>query len=762
MARQGSSGRKTHAGAKAWAPELDAAGRPAGLLLPDGVANAAGWLRGLVSQWAAAEVAPGRLLPWLPVAFGLGIVAYFTADREPTWWATSTLTLISFAVTFLARRRPVGLPLALAFAACACGLAVATLHTVRIAHPILQVPLSSVSVAGFVEIREERERSDRIVVRVQRFEAPHVTSAPERVRVAVRKGSAPAVGSFVQFKAHLSPPLQPLRPGGYDFARDMYFQRIGASGYALGAVKTTTPPVAGGFWLRYATVVDDLREAIDKRIRAVIPGDNGSIASALITGKRDAISTPVNDAMYISSLAHVLSISGYHMAVVAGIVFFFIRAGLALVPSLTNRHPIKKWAAFGALLAAAFYLLLSGAEVATQRSFIMIAIVLVGVMLDRPTLTFRTLAVAAIAVLMLAPQAVVHPSFQMSFAATLALIAAYQYGLPWHADRDSSLALRMALWGGREFAGLILASLVAGLATTPYAAFHFHRLAPYGTLANLLAMPVVSVAVMPMGILGIVAMPFGYDAVFWRLMGDGIDWMIWVSLWVANLPGAVGRIQAFGTGPLLAGTAGLLMICLLRTPLRWSGAVLVAAAALWAVLTPRADVLIAGDGQATAFRGSDGRLAVLHSGRDSFAIKEWLAADADARTPKDPSLANGVTCDAIGCIGRLGDGRLISMVLALEAFAEDCARAAVVVSVREAMSPNCVATLVDRNIWRSRGAVALRWMGDRFEQTVTLPPDYDRPWGHGSTTAATDTRLSVTPSISSDATPRPDDLGADD
>jgi competence protein ComEC len=200
---------------------------------------------------------------------------------------------------------------------------------VRIAHPILQVPLSSVSVAGFVEIREERERSDRIVVRVQRFEAPHVTSAPERVRVAVRKGSAPAVGSFVQFKAHLSPPLQPLRPGGYDFARDMYFQRIGASGYALGAVKTTTPPVAGGFWLRYATVVDDLREAIDKRIRAVIPGDNGSIASALITGKRDAISTPVNDAMYISSLAHVLSISGYHMAVVAGIVFFFIRAGLA-------------------------------------------------------------------------------------------------------------------------------------------------------------------------------------------------------------------------------------------------------------------------------------------------------------------------------------------------------------------------------------------------------------------------------------------------
>src|SRR5262249_23037954 len=159
---------------------------------------------------------------------------------------------------------------------------------------------------------------------------------------------------------------------------------------------------------------------------------------------------------------------------------------------------------------------------------------------------------------------------------------AYQHGLPWRADRESSLGQRVALWGFREFAGLILASLVAGLATTPYAAYHFHRLAPYGTLANLLAMPVVSILVMPMGILGVAAMPFGFDAVFWRLMGDGIDWMIAVSLWVAGLPGAVGRIQAFGTGPLLAGTAGLLLICLLRSPLRWSGATVVAAAGLWA------------------------------------------------------------------------------------------------------------------------------------------------------------------------------------
>jgi competence protein ComEC len=371
LVRQSPHNERLRARAKVWAPTSDAARRPAGLLLPDGIVDAAGSLRGLLAEWIAAEIAPGRLMPWLPVAFGFGIVAYFSADREPAWWAAVALAIAGLVITVLARHRAIGFPLVLGLTAVAAGFATATLQTERIAHPILRSPAASVLVSGFVEVREERERSDRIVVRVQAIEGSLAKPAPERVRVAVRKGSAPAVGSFVEFKTRLSPPMQPLRPGGYDFARDMYFQRIGASGYALGAIKAKAPPVARGFWLQYATVIDDVREAIDKRIRAVMPGDNGSIASALITGKRDAISTPVNDAMYVSSLAHVLSISGYHMAVVAGIVFFFIRAGLALFPSLASRYPIKKWAALCALLAAGLYLLLSGAEVATQRSFIM-------------------------------------------------------------------------------------------------------------------------------------------------------------------------------------------------------------------------------------------------------------------------------------------------------------------------------------------------------------------------------------------------------
>src|SRR5206468_8725105 len=260
-------------------------------------------------------------------------------------------------------------------------------------------------------------------------------------------------------------------------------------------------------------------------------------------------------------------------------------------------------------------------------------------------------AVAALIVLTIAPEALVHPSFQMSFAATLGLVALVQIGMPrLFATADHTATARAALWGGRELTTLLAASLIAGLATTPYAAFHFHRVTPYGVLANLAAMPVVSAVVMPAGLLGLVAMPFGFDRLFWAIMGVGIDWMIAVTQWVAALPGAVGRVPAFGIGPLIAASLG--MFGLLRTPLRWSGAVLVLLAALWAARVPQPDILISADGRNVGVRGQDGRLQLMHAAkgsRDAFLLKEWLAADADARTAADTSLTSGVSCEDLGC-----------------------------------------------------------------------------------------------------------------
>ncbi|MGA8653975.1 MAG: ComEC/Rec2 family competence protein [Xanthobacteraceae bacterium] len=626
------------------------------------------------------------------------------------------------------------------------------------------------SVAGFVELRDESQKSDRFVLRVERIDGNRIVDKPQRVRLSVRRGMAPPAGAFVEAKAQLNPPLQPLRPGSYDFARDLYFQRIGASGFAHGAVKVVTPPAQAGLRLRAATFIESVRDAIDARIRSVLSGDVGSIASALITGKRDAITPYLYDAMFVSGIGHVLSISGYHMAVVAGVVFFILRALLALIPGLADRMPIKKWAAFGALLVTACYLVLSGAEVATQRSFIMIAIVLIGVVLDRPVLTLRTVTIAALIVLFFSPEAVVHPSFQMSFAATLALIAAYAYGQPLaRAGADSSLGARAALWGVNEIVSLLLASLVAGFATTPYAAYHFHRLAPYGVIANLFAMPVVSAWVMPMGILGVVAIPFGFDSLFWRQMGYGIEWMDTVALWVASLPGAFGRVTSFGTGPLLLATAGLLLIGLLKTPLRWGGAIFVVLAVVLAARTPVPDVLVAADGRTFAVRGAGGKLAFHHTGSDTFATREWLTADADGRDPSDKGLGEGIACDPAGCIGTLGDGRIVSYVLAPDAFEEDCRRAAVIVATRDA-PPDCEATVIGRKHWRERGALALYRDGAGFVIEAARPLNYDRPWAprlvHAAPSAAKGKTPARAPASTSspprDATPSSGDLQADD
>jgi len=734
--------------------------RPRGAAWPS--SDTLGGARDVISRWFAADVAAGRLMPWLPICFGFGIVLYFTADREPSVWAALALAAVFAAAAFFARKRPIAFPLMLALTAAAAGFAVITWKSARLAHPILQHTAWNISISGFVEMREERERSDRIVVRVHRIEG-RLKDAPERVRLSVKKRMAPPVGAFIEVKARFNPPLRPLRPGGYDFSRDLYFQRIGATGFVQGAIKTVDPPVPPGARLRYVTFIEGIRDGIDSRIRAAVPGDAGSIASALITGKRDAISAPVNDAMYISSLAHVLSISGYHMALVAGVVFFVVRGLLALSPALAMRHAIKKWAALAALIAAFCYLLLSGAEVATQRSFMMTAIVLVGVMVDRAALTLRNLALAALGVMLLAPEAVVHPSFQMSFAATLALIAAYERGLPWAvAGADTSLGARVALWGGREIVALILASLVAGLATTPYAAYHFHRLAPYGVLANLLAMPIVSVWVMPAGLLALIALPFGFDAPLWRLMGLGIDWMITVALFVANLPGAVGRIAAFGTGPLLLCTAGLVVLGLLRSPLRWSGAAVVVSAAVWAARVPTPDVYVADRGDVVAVRGASGRLSVMRTGTsDGFPVREWLGADADARTASDPSLREGIACDEIGCVARLADGTMVALPFAAEAFEEDCRRAAVVVSQRAA-PPSCAAVTIDRTVWPRTGASALYRAGKGWETVVAYPAGYDRPWARAVPTRASEAPSSTAIPAPRDATPRAEDLAPED
>src|SRR2546423_11849827 len=227
--------------------------RPRGLAGPSGTDTLDG-ARDVIERWFATDTAAGRLLPWLPIAFGFGVVLYLTAAREPSLWATLPLAAVSVIAAFLARARPVAFPILLAVTAIAAGFATATLRTARIAHPILQHTAWNIPISGFVEVREEREKTDRIVVRVHKIEG-RLRDAPQRVRLSVKKRTAPPVGAFIEVKARLNPPLRPLRPGGYDFSRDLYFQRIGATGFVTGAIRIAEPPVPADAQLRYATAI---------------------------------------------------------------------------------------------------------------------------------------------------------------------------------------------------------------------------------------------------------------------------------------------------------------------------------------------------------------------------------------------------------------------------------------------------------------------------------------------------------------------------
>jgi competence protein ComEC len=354
----------------------------------------------------------------------------------------------------------------------------------------------------------------------------------------------------------------------------------------------------------------------------------------------------------------------------------------------------------------------------------------------------------------------------MSFAATLGLVALVQIGMPnLFASPDHSTTARIALWGGREIIVLLLASLIAGLATTPYAAFHFHRVTPFGVLANLAAMPVVSALVMPAGLLGLVAAPFGLDGVFWWLMGIGIDWMVAVSRWVAALPGAVGRIAAFGTGPLIAASIGIILMGLLRTQLRWGGAAVLAVAIVWALHVRQPDVLIAGDGHSLAVRGRDGHLHLIRTGKDNFLLKEWLAADADPRSATEASRGEDVSCDDAGCVTPLADGRLVALALRVDALADDCSRAALVVTAKPA-SPDCAAMVVDRDRLKTQGALALLRDGDGFTLQPVNPRGANRPWSPAAAAGDGDFEMSLAPrpatSRNKDATPSEADLQAED
>ncbi|HWJ71765.1 MAG TPA: ComEC/Rec2 family competence protein [Kaistia sp.] len=678
------------------------------------------------------ELDAARGLPWLAVAFGAGALCYFALPSEPFAPALLLLAVGLVAAAWRMRETTGLFRLLLLGAMLASGIAVTKLRTDFVAAPILEREVTA-TVTGWVEGREGRRGGYRLTLRVVSISGAKLRHPPTRITVTVR-GAAPEVGDAVSLLARLRPPSGPARPGGYDFARNAYYEGIGATGFAYGPSRTIDlGPVP--LTIRLREPLEYVREAIRVRVLAALSGDTGRVASALIIGDPGGISGRAEDDLRQSGLAHVLSVSGLHMVLVAGAAFWMIRALLALVPALALRHPIKKWAAAGAIGVTFFYLLISGLDVAAQRSFIMTAIVFSAILVDRRAISMRNVAVATFVVLMLAPESILSAGFQMSFAATVALVAGFEALSRYRRRRRGPAAERSIVgsvfgWGAALVAGLAVTSLLGGLGTTPFALYHFQRMAPLSIVANVLAMPLVDFLVMPMALIAVLLMPFGLDQPFLAVMGFGIDGMMAVAAHVAAWSEGSGGAAMPSAAALLIFIAGFLWLALMGERWRLAGLAPMLLGGVMAFLPARPDMLIAANGLSVAYRGVDGRFQLLARKIDAFGAGIWLRADGDPRDPADPALKDGTACDSIGCVGRLPDGRVVALALDRAAFADDCRLAALVVTPLVAPAAcHAMTAVVDRPRLARSGAIALA------ARPVPLPAPTSLPRSRGAAMA---------------------------
>lgn len=509
-------------------------------------------------------------------------------------------------------------PLAIGLACLALGFLVAGTRAHWLAAPILDFRYYGPVEGRIVMIDRSQSGRTRLTLdRVVLYDLPP-GRIPARVRVSLHGDQthlAPEPGQTVILTGHLSAPQGPVEPGGFDFRRMAYFDRLGAVGYTRLPALLLEPRQSG------EVPINRLRADIRAGVEARIPGDPGAFAAAILTGDRAGIDQPILEDLRRSNLAHLLAISGLHMALLAGFVFAAIRYGLALVPPVALRLPTKKIAAIAALVAAAVYLALSGGSVATERAFVMVGVMLTAVVCDRRALSLRSVAMAAMVLLLTQPEVLFEPGFQMSFAATVALVVGFS------ALQERGQLQRLPRWL-RPVATVVLSSLLAGLATAPVAAAHFNRVSNFGLLANVLAVPVMGTAVMPSAVVAALLAPFGLEGPALWLMEQGVRWILAVAGFVAGLEGAVRPVAAPPAPVLPLLSLGALWCLMWRGPIRLLGLPAVMGAFLLWQMAERPGLLISADGAIAGVMGPQGRALSVPKGA-GFAARQWLENDGD-------------------------------------------------------------------------------------------------------------------------------------
>lgn len=655
---------------------------------------------------------------WGPVLIAAGIALYFALPWEPALWTGAALFCAAITGAFVGRRVNGVTLCAVAFALAAAGFLAAQIRTQLVAAPVLEKNYAG-TVSGRVLQVEEFESGPRVLLDHVSLKRLPPDRTPRRVRVKLRRSDRPAVGSRIEVFARLMPPGGPSAPGAYDFQRHAWYERIGAVGFAYGAMRTVDAVGGVGPAIRVA----QLRHRVSARVRAAISDEAGAVAAALMTGDRCAIPQDVISAMRDSGLAHLLAISGLHMGLVVATLFFGLRALLALHERLALRYPVKKWAAAIAMIGGVGYLVLTGATIPTQRAFLMTALVLLAVLLDRTAISLRLVAWAAAAILLLSPESLLGASFQMSFAAVVALVSVYE-GLRGRAlGWLTAGPLRKLLL---YFGGVALTTLVAGVATGIFALYHFGRITHFGLAANLVAVPVTAFWIMPWGVIAMALMPYGLEWVALTPMAWGIDLVVAVARTVAAWPGSVSLTPAMPVAGLAAAAFGGLWLCLWRRRWRYAGLAGIVAGVASIGLHTGPDILVSADGELMAVRAPDGDLVLSSTRREKRTAQTWLARSGQ-REPLDWG-SGAVRCDELACIYRKR-GRIVALVSDPRALEEDCRHADIVVSaVPVRWQCPSARLVVDRfDLWRY-GSYAI-WLARDGPRAVTVAERQgDRPW----------------------------------
>lgn len=582
---------------------------------------------------------------WAPVAFGGGCGLYFALKVEPPLWPLLLAAVVAAGLWAGVRRqgfgRAVTVPL-MFLTFFFAGLTVTKMRSDNVAAPIAPATGDPVVVEGWVlDVDSPGARGARIIMAPVRVQGLAPEDTPVRLRVTVR-GETPRPGDAVSVFAILNPPPGPAAPGAYDYGRTAWFQSMGGVGFELGQTRwiDLSPPPHP---LRRAMAINQFRFRLAERLVERLGPRVGGVAAAMTTGHESWIAQETYDTMRDSGLIHILSISGLHMAIVGGFAFFAVRFGIALWPWLVLRVSGKKVAAWAGWIAVVAYLIISGAPPPAERAAITASVAFLAIILDRPAISMNALAVAAFAVLLLQPEAIVTPGFQMSFAATAALVALAESWPRRPREIRVPLPILIVQRAGTWVGLAILASFVAGMATGPFAMQHFNRTAVYGLLANMISSPIADFIMMPMLALGVVLQPLGLGGPFLTVAGWGIEAIMAVGAWISTLPGAVIHTASAPVMALPVAFVGILFICLWRGRLRWLGLPLACAVLVWP-RHPTPDLWIADAGTNAAIVTGEEALVIRTVG--AFSRDVWSGRRGLTLVERP---AEGWTCGRVHC-----------------------------------------------------------------------------------------------------------------